>query len=234
MSINWQPMAAVVGAGVLAAAIAWALWEQGSTKAPPVPGYKGEAFVELAAVMPPISEFEVFNVNELNPFVSWREREAEARRLKEPKFVPVVRISKPAEIKQVDPPKYAPPRRAEGGGDAPRITGIQHGQQAASTRVVVEFPKGGGQKVMAIGETVEGWTLTGIELGNICTFNDKAGRAYSFVIGSDGSTPPASGSGAAADASKADAKAEPQTPNPAQPAKKPLFPRPTPPRPQKK
>ena len=134
----WEPIAAMIGFLVLAAAVAWYVLEELDPPRAPVPGMTGAPFQALAANMPELGKFEDFYINNDNPFVPWRVREAEAKRLSEPKTI-ALKPKPPAQIKPIEPPKMNLPAKAAGGGDAPRVLGFQNRKDQPSL-VVVQIP----------------------------------------------------------------------------------------------
>jgi hypothetical protein len=128
-----------------------------------------------------IAGWEAFYVNDDNPFVPWREREVEAKRLKDPPKV-VIKPLPPAVIKPIDPPKLSLPARPAGGGDAPRVLGFQT-RGGAAVSAVVQMPGETRAQMMKPGESIGRWTFVGIEAGNIANFTDGDGRKYAIVIG---------------------------------------------------
>lgn len=178
---SWEPLLATVCLAVLAAAAYWYITAELLPPKAVVPKWAGAPFQPLSARLPEIAGWDDFYVNNDNPFVPWREREAEAQRLKDPKPV-VIKARPPAVIKPVDPPKISYPTRPAGGGDAPRVLGFQdrHGEVAAA---IVQMPGETRARMMKPGETVGRWTFVGIEAGNIANFTDGDGRPYAVVIG---------------------------------------------------
>jgi hypothetical protein len=179
----WEPVAAIVGLLVLAAVGVWWWFEVLEPPRAPVPGYKGQPFAALSAAMPEIAQFEGFYINDDNPFVPWREREAEARKLKEPKNVVVVQKPRPpAKIEITEPPKLILPAKAAGGGDAPKVLGF-HRTHEGTVKVIAQLPGETKPHTMAPGEKAGRWQFVEIEAGNIAVFKDETERVYRLVIG---------------------------------------------------
>ena len=119
----WEKLTALVVAAVLAGIIAWfVLTELKPLHAPDLP-YAGAPYQALSAAVPPIAAFESFYINDDNPFVPWREREAEKKRLQLPAAV-VVKPRPPAKLEPITPPALKLPPKAKGGGDAPKVVGF--------------------------------------------------------------------------------------------------------------
>lgn len=177
----WQPLAALVAIILLAGVAAWYATASADPPRAVVPGWSGPDFEALSATVPEIAGWDAFYVNDDNPFVPWREREVEAKRLKDPPKV-VIKPLPPAVIKPIDPPKMSLPARPPGGGDAPRVLGFQT-KGGAAVSAVVQMPGEVRAQMMKPGETVGRWTFVGIEAGNIANFTDSDGRKYAIVIG---------------------------------------------------
>ncbi len=179
----WEPIAAVAALLVLVAVGTW--WYLTVLEPPraPVPGHKGAAFMPLSATMPPIGAFDAFYVNDDNPFVSWREREKERVRLKQPAGV-VIRKPPQKEtiIKTVEPPKLSLPPAKSGGGDAPKVVGFSR-KTDGTLAVIVNLPGENRPRTMKIGEQAGRWTLKAVEDGNVAVFQDETGREYRLIIG---------------------------------------------------
>lgn len=177
----WPILGAVLAALVLAAVAAWYLFSELVPPRAVVPGWAGAPFQPLSARLPEIAGWESFYVNDDNPFLPWREREVEAKRLKDPPRV-VVKAAPPAVIKPIDPPKLTLPARPAGGGDAPRVLGFQ-GPSGKAAAAIVQMPGESQARLMKPGETLGRWTFVGIEAGNVANFKDGDGRPYAVVIG---------------------------------------------------
>jgi len=181
MSLRAEPLLAVAAGLVLAGVAAW--WWLNVLEPPraPVPGYRGAAFEPLSAAMPPIGPFEAFYVNDDNPFVSWREREAEKKRLQQPVAV-VIKPRPPARIEPIKPPELKLPPPKSGGGDAPKVVGFTK-RSDGSVDVLFTLPGETRPHLMKPGEKAGRWTFTAIEDGNVAVFADETGRQYRLVIG---------------------------------------------------
>jgi hypothetical protein len=177
----WEPVAAVAACLALAGVAAW--WWLTMLEPPraPVPGHQGAAFQPLSAAMPPIGAFDGFYVNDDNPFVSWREREVEKKRMQQPPTV-VVKAKPPAKIEAITPPELKLPRKSGGGGDAPKVVGFTR-RPDGTVDVLFNLPGETRPRLMKPGEQVGRWTFSAIEDGNVALFADEAGRKYRLVIG---------------------------------------------------
>jgi hypothetical protein len=184
--MNGQVLLAMVGGVVLAGAITWMVLVDESMPRPSRAAYRGPEFRTYSAAMPPIDGFEGFNVNELNPFVPWHERNREEQRVRQPPAKPAIRVRPPPEIKVKEPPKYNPPRKSEGGGQAPLVRAIvarNSSSAAIVDKVLIEFPGSTTTKTLGVGESAEGWTLVGIEHGTLVVLRDQNGRDFRFTVG---------------------------------------------------
>jgi hypothetical protein len=177
----WEPVAAIVGLLVLAAVGVWWWFEVLEPPRAPVPGYKGQPFAALSAAMPEIAQFEGFYINDDNPFVPWREREAEKKRMQQPAAV-VVKARPPAKIEPITPPVLKLPPKSGGGGDAPKVVGFTR-RPDGSVDVLVNLPGENRPRLMKPGEKAGRWTFAAIEDGNVVLFADETGRQYRLVIG---------------------------------------------------
>ncbi len=177
----WAPVSAVLAILVLVAVCAW--WWLTVLEPPraPVPGYRGAPFEPLSAAMPPIGDFDVFYINDDNPFVPWREREAEKKRLQQPQTV-VVKARPPAKIEPIKTPELKLPQPRTGGGDAPRVVGFTR-RPDGTVDVLFTLPGETHPRLVQPGERVGRWTFNTIEDGNVALFTDETGRKYRLVIG---------------------------------------------------
>lgn len=177
MRLPWEPASAALAALVLAASLAWLA---GTERGIAAPSGSGRAVVVAADAvrMPTIGRIELFDVNDANPFVPWRERDPSRTQSGgggsappgPPPHVPLP----PA------PPRDLPPARI-GGGDAPRPLGfVRAGGEAAALQV--RLPDEARARLMRPGETAGRWTFLAIEAGNIAVFADPDGRHYRLVI----------------------------------------------------
>lgn len=179
----WEPIAALLGALVLAVVTAW--WWLAVLEPPraPVPGHRGAAFEPISAAMPQIREYREFNVNNDNPFVPWREREVERKRLQQPSGPTVVQPPRPPpKIEVTKPPELVLPRARQGGGDAPRVGGFTRRPDGGYT-VQVTLPGETRALLMSPGEKAGRWTFVTVEDGNVALFKDEGGREFRLVIG---------------------------------------------------
>lgn len=178
----WEPVAALVGVVVLVGVGAW--WWLTVLEPPraPVPGHRGAPFEPISAAMPQIRDYKDFNVNNDNPFVSWREREVEKKRLQQPATVTVKPPRPPPKIEVTKPPVLSFPKAKEGGGDAPRVGGFTR-RPDGSVTVQVTLPGEARSRLMNPGEQAGRWTFKAVEDGNVALFADEAGREYRLVIG---------------------------------------------------
>jgi hypothetical protein len=176
-----EPAAALVAGAVLLGVCAW--WWLTVLEPPraPMPGHRGAEFQPLSATMPPIGQFTTFYVNDDNPFVPWREREAEKKRMAQPAAV-VVQPRPPAKLETITPPVLKLPPKAKGGGDAPKVVGFTS-LPDGSVEALVNLPGESRPKRMKPGEQVGRWTFLAIEGGNVALFADESGRQYRQVIG---------------------------------------------------
>ena len=177
----WEPLVAVVALLILGGVVTWYMLEELLPPTAPVPGTSGPPFHALAANMPEIPRFEDFYSNNDNPFVPWRAREAEVKRLEQPKTV-VIKPRPPAVFKPIEPPKLVLPPKKAGGGDAPKVFGFQVRKDLPSA-AIVQLPGEARPRTMLPGDKVGRWTFVRIEAGNIAHFTDETGRAYAVVIG---------------------------------------------------
>jgi len=179
----WEPIVAVVALLALVGVGTW--WYLTVLEPPraPVPGYKGAPFMPLSASMPPIGDFKTFYVNNDNPFVSWREREIEKKRLQQPTGVVIRPPRTETIIRTVEAPKLVMPPAKSGGGDAPKVVGFNRKADGAVV-VLVNLPGESRAHLMKPGEQAGRWTLTAVEDGNVAIFTDETGRVYRLVIGS--------------------------------------------------
>lgn len=177
----WEPVAALFAGMILVGVAAW--WWLTVLEPPraPTPGYQGGTFQPLSAAMPPIGGFDGFYVNDDNPFVPWREREAEKKRMQAPQTV-VVKARPPAKIEAITPPVLKLPPKSGGGGDAPKVVGFTKRADGVSD-VLFTLPGETRPRLMKPGERVGRWTFTAIEDGNVALFSDEVGRQYRLVIG---------------------------------------------------
>lgn len=178
----WEPVAALTGALVLGGVGAW--WWLTVLEPPraPVPGHRGAPFEPISAVMPQIREFKEFNVNNDNPFVSWRERLAEKERIEQPTRVVVKPPRPPPKIEVTQPPVLNLPKVKQGGGDAPKVGGFSRKPDGVFM-VQVSLPGEGRSRLMSPGEKAGRWTFITVEDGNIALFKDETGREFRLVIG---------------------------------------------------
>lgn len=178
---GWEPFAAL-GAGCLLTGVAvwWGLTVLEPPRAP-VPGHRGADFQPLSATMPPIGQFTAFYVNDDNPFVPWREREAEKKRLQQPPTV-VIKPRPPAKIEPITPPALKLPPKSGGGGDAPKVVGFTR-RPDGSVEVLANLPGENRPRLMKPGEKAGRWTFAAVEDGNVVLFADETGRQYRLVIG---------------------------------------------------
>ena len=176
-----EPLSAVVGGLILVGVCVW--WWLTVLEPPraPTPGHRGAAFQPLSAAMPPIGTFDAFYVNDDNPFVPWREREAEKKRLQQPAAV-VVKARPAAKIEPITPPVLKLPPRLGGGGDAPKVVGFTK-RPDGTVDVLFTLPGENRPRLMKPGEKAGRWTFIAIEDGNVALFADETGRAYRLVIG---------------------------------------------------
>jgi hypothetical protein len=177
----WEPAVALLAGTVLAGVGAWWWLTVLDPPRAPVPGHRGAAFQPLSAEMPLIRKFEEFYVNDDNPFVPWREREAEKKRMQQPAAV-VVKARPPAKIEPITPPVLKLPPKSGGGGDAPKVVGFTR-RPDGSVDVLVNLPGENRPKLMKPGEKAGRWTFAAIEDGNVVLFADETGRQYRLVIG---------------------------------------------------
>lgn len=178
----WEPVSAVVAIALLGGVGAW--WWLTVLEPPraPVPGYRGAPFILLSAEMPKIRDFPEFNVNNDNPFVPWREREVEKRRLQQPTATVIVKPRPPPVIEVTTAPILKLPKIQPGGGDAPRVAGFSRKSDGVSA-ALVDLPGEAGPRLMQPGEQAGRWTFIGVEDGNVALFRDETGREYRLVIG---------------------------------------------------
>lgn len=179
----WEPVAALTGMLVLGGVGAW--WWLTVLEPPraPVPGHRGAPFEPISAAMPQIREFKEFNVNNDNPFVSWREREVEKRRLQAPANVTVIKPPRPPpKIEVTQPPVLNLPKVKRGGGDAPKVGGFSRKSDGVIA-VLVSLPGEATSRLMNPGEQAGRWTFVTVEDGNVALFKDETGREYRLVIG---------------------------------------------------
>lgn len=179
---TWEPFAALFAVIVLGGVAAW--WWLTVLEPPraPVPGYRGAPFVPISAAMPQIRDFKDFNVNNDNPFVPWREREVEKRRLQQPTTVSVKPVRPPPIIKVTQPPVLNLPKVQQGGGDAPKVGGFTRKSDGV-VAVLVSLPGETRSRLMNPGEKAGRWTFVAVEDGNVALFRDETGREYRLVIG---------------------------------------------------
>lgn len=178
----WEPAAAVLAFILLAAAGTW--WWLTVLEPPraPIPGYRGAPFEPISAVMPQIRDYKEFNVNNDNPFVPWREREVERRRLQQPSAPTVKPPRPPPKIEVTKPPELVLPKARQGGGDAPKVGGFTRRPDGVYT-VQVTFPGETRALLMSPGEKSGRWTFVTVEDGNVALFKDETGREFRLVIG---------------------------------------------------
>lgn len=179
--LAWQPAIALAAMLLLGGAIAWTVLAELPEVPSPIPGHTGKPFEPLSAAMPEIARFEAFSVNNDNPFVPWRERALEAKRLSEPKTV-VLKPRPPPVIKPVEKPKLVLPTKTAPKASSPVVQGITR-RSDGTTAVVVAIPGEGRSRVMKPGETASGWTLVSVESSSIAVFTDASGRTYRLVVG---------------------------------------------------
>ncbi len=177
----WEPVAALIAFLALVGVAAWWWLTVLETPRAIIPGHQGVAFQPLSAAMPPIGAFDGFYINDDNPFVPWREREAEKKRLQQPATV-VVKARPPAKIETITPPELKLPPSKSGGGDAPKVVGFTR-RPDGTVDVLFNLPGETRPRLMKPGERVGRWTFTAIADGNVALFSDETGRAYRLVIG---------------------------------------------------
>lgn len=178
----WEPLSAALGLLLLGGTVAWYILDVQTPPRAPVPGHRGAPFAALSAEMPQIAEFKQFYVNDDNPFVPWREREIETRRMQQPQTV-VIKARPQVIIKPVPQPKLDYPKAAPGGGDLPKVVGFMHGSEGGEPAVLANLPGDPRTRRLKAGETVGRWTFVAIDAGNVAVFRDAAGREYRLVIG---------------------------------------------------
>lgn len=178
----WEPIAAVTGVLVLGGVGVW--WWLTVLEPPraPVPGHRGAPFEPISAAMPQIRDFKDFNINNDNPFVSWRERLAEKERIEQPTKVAVKPVRPPPIIKVTQPPILNLPKIQQGGGDAPKVGGFSRKSDGVIA-VLVSLPGEARSRLMNPGEQAGRWTFITVEDGNVALFKDETGREYRLVIG---------------------------------------------------
>jgi hypothetical protein len=179
--IAWEPVAAGFCALGLGAALTWYWLIEFESPRAPVPGHSGSEFQALSAAMPPIGPFTDFYVNDDNPFVPYKERQAEKIRLRAPPAT-VIKARPEVTVKPITPPVLKLPPKAKGGGDAPKVVGFTS-LPDGSVEALVNLPGESRPKRMKPGEQVGRWTFLAIEGGNVALFADESGRQYRQVIG---------------------------------------------------
>jgi hypothetical protein len=159
------------------AAVAWLVLSDHPV-ADPGPGTtSAAAVVHLRADVAAIGPFEQFNVNDENPFIPVHLRTAEKQAITEkptkvgPKPPPEVIVEKPKPL----------PRLTGWSGASPACLGVV--TAGGSERIVLRFPGENADRTLAIGESANRWTLTGIEHGQVALMRDPGGTVQRLVIG---------------------------------------------------
>lgn len=162
---------------VFCAALAWLVISEHPVPDPGPGTTKAVAIQHLRADVATIGTFEQFNVNAENPFIPVHMRAAEKQSMAEkptkvgPKPPPEVIVDKPKPLPKI------------GGwtGATPACLGVV--TAAGSERIILRFPGEQADRNLAVGETINRWTLTRIEHGQVALLRDPGGTIQRVVIG---------------------------------------------------
>jgi len=168
----------IAGATVLVAGepIAWWLLAELPLPDPGPATTKAGVVVRLRADVAEIGEFASFNVNDENPFIPVHQRAEEKANIKPRPGV----IPKP-QATVIEAKAKPLPRTGAGAGAAPACLGLA--TTARSESVILRFPGESQDRIVGVGASVNGWTVTGIEHGNVVLLRDPGGVIQRVLIG---------------------------------------------------
>ncbi len=187
-------IAAVLALLLLLASAAWLLLSNPPVADPGVPTYSGGPLRRLEASAPRVGNFDVFYVNHENPFIPYNLRVAErgtfTPRPVRPVQPPTPSVTKPNSIQPTRPPvvvlepvrkPLALPKLGQTGPNAPVCIGLVavNGHECLTVRM----PGDSAGQTIDVGTKVGGWTLLGIEGGNLARFRDPEGADQVYPIG---------------------------------------------------
>lgn len=187
-------IAAAIAVLLLLAIATWLLLSDPQIADPGVPRFSGGPLRRLEATSPHVGNFELFYVNHENPFIPYNLRVAERGAI-DPR--PVRPVQTPVQT-PVKPNTFPPPRPAVvvqepvrkplalpklglTGPNAPICIGLVavNGREGLTVRMPGDSV---GQSI-EVGAVVGGWTLLGIEGGNLARFKDPEGAVQIYPIG---------------------------------------------------
>lgn len=188
-------IAAAIAVLLLLASAAWLLLSSPQVADPGVPTFSGGELRRLEASTPYIGNFEVFYVNHENPFIPYDLRVAERigydpRPVRPVRPIPPTVTTKPNPIQPPRPPvvvqepvrkPLALPKLGQTGPNAPVCIGLVsvNGHEG----LIVRMPGDSVGQTIEVGAKVAGWTLLGIDGGNLARFRDPDGAVQVYPIG---------------------------------------------------
>lgn len=188
-------IAAAIAVLLLLASAAWLLLSSPQVADPGVPTYSGGELRRLEASTPHIGNFELFYVNHENPFIPFNLRAEESialgpRPVRPVRPTPPVVATKPNPILPprqpvvVQEPVRKPlalPKLPQTGANAPVCIGLVsvNGHEG----LIVRMPGDSVGQTIDVGAKVAGWTLLGIDGGNLARFRDPDGAVQVYPIG---------------------------------------------------
>lgn len=203
---------------------------------PGMPTWKGADIVSMKADVPKIGNFEVFYINDENPFVPLAARREEATRRENlrnpPKYTPPpppqppIKIQPPRQpvvVVETEKPKLVLPKLTPTPANAPLVYGLVAVDGAEA--LIVRMPSGKDSIRMTPGDKSEGWTLVSIDNGNLATFTDPNGEEQRFSIGKGDLVAAQDGAGGTATGKTATGKGMVPKPAPNDPTLKPPGPK---------
>ena len=187
-------IAAVLALLLLLASVAWLLISNPQVADPGVPTFSGGPLRRLEAAAPHVGNFELFYVNHENPFIPYGLRVKE-RIVYDPRPVrpippTVVATNKPNPFPPTRQPvivnepvrkPLALPKLGQTGPNAPVCIGLVavNGHES----LIVRMPGDSVGQSINVGDKIGGWTLLGIDGGNLARFKDPEGAQQVYPIG---------------------------------------------------
>lgn len=188
-------IAAALAVILLVASAVWLLLSNPQVADPGVPRFSGGPLRRLEAAAPHVGNFELFYVNHENPFIPFNLRALEKivyepRPMRPVRPVPSVVSSNPNPIPPTRPPAVvmepvrkplALPKLGQTGPNAPVCIGLVavNGRESLTVRM----PGDSVGQTIDVGAKLGGWTLLGIEGGNLARFRDPEGAVQVYPIG---------------------------------------------------
>jgi hypothetical protein len=176
---------------LLLASAAWLLLSDPQIADPGVPKFTGPPLQRLEASAPVVGNFELFYVNHENPFIPYdqrvRERVVYDPRPRTPRPIqpvarnPIPPVHQPAIVHEPVRKPLALPRLGQTGPNAPVCIGLVavNGHESLTVRM----PGDAVAQTIDVGAQFGGWTLLGIEGGNLARFRDPQGAEQVYPIG---------------------------------------------------